>query len=847
MSVFNYKKYKVSLKYDSKKTQGLRTGDIVRRQYSDGKNVIYSLMCVLDYGTDKAVGDDNEIKEQPFFIAALLEGDAPQTEEILDFMRITNLFDLNRSGALYLTASDDQSPYMDVIDGIGRNKSVCWPESIAGTGNIDSMSQYIIQGKEYVFTEYIQSEYSHCRICRLIKNLISYSGFIGLQQDFYQYVENPQRVLISYKIKSSRKLQNINGSLEYSNGSRVDGEVTITSGTEWEYKFHTITVDWSGRHLRTFKLNLNDKLKNGDEVWVADFNIILLSSITGFQEASHIRIGKMDGVNDPVFGKLDGYGGYLQKLYASRSAHISGTLTAGDENGFAATFYAGKIHKNAFVNSLNVSFESDVSIDTAIKNPTGVGAVYVSSAQFTANAQTSGWLKSKTGNKYCFSFWLYAKNSCTFYVLQNGTTIGIISIDQFNTHQWNRHHAVFEINEAVIAADNLLLTLIPEFSTTISESDGNVQDENLFFFTAPQLEAGEHATQYQPTDGILNMVEDYGAWFSRGGIGGTIQNPLLQLNYNGEGSIGTRTGSFLLKVDGSGYLANKNIRWDDSGKVTFGKDVTLNWDNLGEDAQSEIASKSIKLAGGNSITVINNSMSGETAYSPSKIKLEISAEGFDLPESVISWFYLIRDGSYVKIHGHSGSSLTIEPTGGYWLEGDTCNIKCVALFNQNEYTDTILIQKNVTQGYEIIITSTNGDIFKNGDCETTLNASVYFQGVLVPEEQVTENFEFTWRRYTPDGMEITGWGQPIDIHQPVITLNYDLYNTEKISCEITSKSTSFILGQGILGRDTVEATKLVSFALGQGRLEKYTIETNEMVSFILGQETVGKNIKETNE
>ena len=40
MSVFDYKKYKISLRYDSKKTQGLKTGDIVRRQYFDGKNLI---------------------------------------------------------------------------------------------------------------------------------------------------------------------------------------------------------------------------------------------------------------------------------------------------------------------------------------------------------------------------------------------------------------------------------------------------------------------------------------------------------------------------------------------------------------------------------------------------------------------------------------------------------------------------------------------------------------------------------------------------------------------------------------------------------------------------------------
>ena len=53
MSVFSYKRFKVLLNADSKKVQGLRTGDIVRRQYFDGTNVIYSLMAVLDTARTK--------------------------------------------------------------------------------------------------------------------------------------------------------------------------------------------------------------------------------------------------------------------------------------------------------------------------------------------------------------------------------------------------------------------------------------------------------------------------------------------------------------------------------------------------------------------------------------------------------------------------------------------------------------------------------------------------------------------------------------------------------------------------------------------------------------------------
>ena len=82
MSVFRYSKYKVRINPDSQKTQGLHVGDIVRRQYAGRERAVYSLMCVTETGTE-LVGD----KEAPYFIGALLDGDEPQSGELLDFVR----------------------------------------------------------------------------------------------------------------------------------------------------------------------------------------------------------------------------------------------------------------------------------------------------------------------------------------------------------------------------------------------------------------------------------------------------------------------------------------------------------------------------------------------------------------------------------------------------------------------------------------------------------------------------------------------------------------------------------------------------------------------------------------
>ena len=143
MALYNYKKYKISQSSDSKKTQGLKAGDIVRRQYFDAPNLIYTLMVVLNTGTEEIDG-----KERSFFIGALLEGDAPQQDQLLDFVRITSVYDPDRTGALYLTASDQEAPFMDVIDGLVSDNALTYPTSINKFSYVDPVSQYVVQNQE---------------------------------------------------------------------------------------------------------------------------------------------------------------------------------------------------------------------------------------------------------------------------------------------------------------------------------------------------------------------------------------------------------------------------------------------------------------------------------------------------------------------------------------------------------------------------------------------------------------------------------------------------------------------------------------------------------------------------
>ena len=821
------KKYQILVAPDSKKVQGLRTGDIVRRQYFDGTNIIYSLMCVLAYGTTKKFATEAQYdsdglpildangkiltqdveRDVPYFIGALLEGDAPQTKELLDFARITNLFDADRSGALYLTASDSQAPFMDVIDGVGRNKSLCWPENIASEAFEDSRSQYIVRGKG-LSAQYKSHDTDVNRIVRLTRNSLS-SDFCGLSQDFYELVAAQKRVLISYKARANKSIT-VNAAITYSTGAVNDAEWPEEFTADWQYYFRAVNVINSGRHLRTFKLDVQN-LGVNDWVEIADLNIILLDSISNFGDATSMRIGKLDGVADPVFGTLTGYGAYIQKLYASQTAHISGTLTAGDENGFASTFYAGKIHRNCFRNSCDVNFLSAITIDnSSLINPTGMGNVYKTEdvSELTMFAQNRDWLDNHLAKRYCFSFWAYAKKPCQIGIKQNGKVIGTIQIASDQTHEWRRLHVFFDLLKPDKELEDLLISITPSFSNSLYQSvAGSIDpDEQQLFITAPQLEPGEYCTQYQPTDDILDETDDYGAWFARGGIGGTIQNPLLRLNYDGTGAIDTRSNSFRLNQDGSGYLANENIKWDQQGKVTFGKDVTLNWDNLGDDAKDEMANRYMRIVGQDMFTIIGqeDSVTGKTC-SPSSIVLELEEVGFQSTSSQRQWYLLIGD-NWIAIPGANGPTLEVFPDSCYWLgyvstppqtdaQGNTITyhgesrvtFRCVIKLNDSRtYADTFNINKQYVQGYTVQVTSSKGTAFQNGVCSTVLTATVYYQGQPVNTEYALENFTFTWHRYKKDDPTKDLGFEDLDVTDGanILTLNYEMDGTDVFICEL---------------------------------------------------------------
>jgi hypothetical protein len=750
MSRYNYPKFKILIDAESGKRQGLRTGDVVRRQYDR----IYSLMVVLETGIEH-VAD----RESAYFTGALLEGDEPRNGELLDFVRTANLFDPDRGGALYLTASDSEAPFMDVIDGLAVERSLCFPLMGNGINGNPDRRKYAAMGEQYLTCLYRPSEEEASRIFRITRNAVPHTDeTLGLRQTLEEQVANPQRVIISYKTKASKVMEHVPVSFGYTSGEETDGSDTILIDTVWTYHLHAITVDYPPQYRRSFSIALTDGLnREGDWVEIADLNIVLQSGLSAFSHAAKVRIGKIKGIIDPVFGVLEGYGAYFQNLYATKNINIAGTLTAGDENGFSSTFYVGKIHKNIILNSLDCPFVGAGVVKTADRTPVGMGEAWQIGDDAALHVQSSQWRTSHLERTYCFSLWIKSGDSTTLAIYQDGHFLADIWVD---AGEWKRYAVSFIIRES----ENPLLSI------RLKSDTAGIR------ITAPQLEAGSMPSQYQPTDGTLSYVEDYGAWFAKGGIGGTIQNPLLRLNE--DGSISSRDRSFVIQPDGTGHFASGRFKWTKDA-ITL-QDVTIRWEDLDGEAQGNLLPKSVSLSG---TDIFHYGDEPDAAPDPSEIIIYAVERHFTAVER--RWQYLAADSVWKELKGNNRDFLQVLPSAHYWEERTVLSLRYIATCDGKEYTDifTVFKQFDGQSAYSVYIHSTGGLVFRNQKGATLLKAFVYKGGVDVTDSMAEQHFKWIRRSDDPESDErwnsFTRTGKTLEISGD------DVYRKAVFNCEVT--------------------------------------------------------------
>lgn len=657
MSLINYTKYKISIDPKSKKIQGLQAGDIVRRQYFDGKNTIYSLMAVLDTGIDKIANENGVLEDSPYFVGALLDGDIPSSDQVLDFARMTNLFNADRSGALYLTASDSEAPYMSVLDKLGTEKSLCIPFLPGNTSSIASKDKYhaiLNSNGTYSYQKYLDGAY---RVFSINKTS---SGNARIKTTFEDTLMIQNVVIISYKIKATRSIASLPFKFGYTDDSKYEAEGTVSVSTAWEYKFHLVRIDQTPRDTRSFTIVL-DNAPNST-ISVAELNIIKLSDIANFTKANKATIGKIGQIVDPVFGTLKGYGVYSQNLYATQNVGIAGTLTAGDENGFSSTFYAGRIQKNLIRNSLECDFQGTATQLANENLPARIGNAYkfTSVNMHTLVCREAGWASANKDKIATFSIWIKGTKDLTVKIYQNTNLIDSFEIEA----GWRRYTTTF-----------------PVYSTA-NELTMRFETTEQLIVCSPQLEFGEYATQYQPTDGTLSEdSESYGFWACKGGIGGTIQNPLLR--FCDDGSIRSRNDSFIIKSDGTGQFADGRFAWT-KDTITL-QDVTIRWEDLTQEAQNNLSSKGVRITGRN---VFYYDKDGTVDSNITTLE----AEEINIVPTSRKWEYLSPNGSWISA-GSASTSLLLSNTSSIWSQRSNLSIKYTAIVNNKEYYDLISVYK----------------------------------------------------------------------------------------------------------------------------------------------------------
>lgn len=552
MSKINYKKFKVSINPESVKTQGLKENDIILREYNDSGNIFYTLMIVLSIGADDVVINGVN-KSKKWFIGGLLDGVPPKSNEVLDFVRITNLSDEGRMGALYLTASDSDAPYMDVVDSIGKEKSVNYPSKYNEDFESYDRDGYSAIINDYGTVEYLEKDNGVTRAFKLTRNLNtpSVSGEADNFKCLIPTLRNAdfqdKKMVVSFKYRSST-ISTIPYRISDSNNDHVNlPQQLLQSSSEWKQETALIEVgNLSDKNY--FSFGAIASWSSGTWIEIAELNIIPLQSLISWSKSSKSRFGKITGVVDSVFGTLRDYGSYMQRLYASKDVNIAGTLTAGDANGFGSTFYVGKIRKNEIINSLSPEFkvgDNDFVVDSSTFNPVGIGSVYKKGTKRGAIVgeilyQEKTWFDSHLKQKYTMSFWAKSKlNNKTITVRNNDEVLSSFNL----TKNWERYSSSFVV--AGISEDTGRLTFTLESPTEGDE----------MFICALQLESGTNTTAYQPTDETLSSSKEYGAWMCRGGVGGTIQNPLL--SFRSDGSIYGKDGNFHIHPNGDAEFRGK--------------------------------------------------------------------------------------------------------------------------------------------------------------------------------------------------------------------------------------------------------------------------------------------------
>ena len=235
--------------------------------------------------------------------------------------------------------------------------------------------------------------------------------------------------------------------------------------------------------------------------------------------------------------------------------------------------------------------------------------------------------------------------------------------------------------------------------------------------------------------------------------------------------------------------------------MTFGKDVILSWDNIDNSIKNEFTTKYVRITGPDVFTILGDSMGGKPSANPKEIVLSLDEVNLKSTSSQRQWYY-VRGNDCIAFEGENSKTLSILPFADYWGEDDSLTIRCIVIYNGETYTDTVTIQKRYMDGFYIEIVSSAGEIYKNDQCQTSLTANVYYKGILLDPQYVSDNFTFEWSKYKLPDLKnpVSGWYEEkldsegnviqnaIDITKQKIELNYSISGQDCYVIEMSNSA-----------------------------------------------------------
>ena len=295
-------------------------------------------------------------------------------------------------------------------------------------------------------------------------------------------------------------------------------------------------------------------------------------------------------------------------------------------------------------------------------------------------------------------------------------------------------------------------------------------------FCCAQLEKGERTTLYQATDGKLADTDEYGAWFARGGIGGTIQNPLLKLN--ADGSISAGDGSFVINRDGTGHFAEGRFKWT-KDTITL-QDVTIRWEDFDDEAKENLLTKYVTITGTNLFHYTDALR--EDACEPKEITL--FATEYNFTATARKWQYMGSEGNWKDIPGSGSDFFRLLPFSYLWENREVLTIRYIATLDESEYVESFTISKQYdgADNYSVYIASTNGNVFRNGIISTTLSARVLKGGeditALIPDKN------FLWIRASDSASDDARWNAVTHTGKVLEITGEDVFRKAVFDCEV---------------------------------------------------------------